>query len=48
MKWERPSYITINMNAEIGGYQEDDFEDRAPIPSDRSRATYVAIQNDSD
>ena len=33
MQWEKPSYIDINMNAEIGGYQED-FEEREPLPSD--------------
>jgi len=29
MKWERPGFIEIAMNAEIGGYQSD-FEDELP------------------
>lgn len=29
MKWERPSFIRIAMNAEIGGYQSD-FDDEVP------------------
>lgn len=31
MKWEKPSYIEINMNAEIGSYQEDEFREREPV-----------------
>jgi hypothetical protein len=30
MKWETPSFLDINMSAEIGGYQTD-FGDRDPI-----------------
>jgi hypothetical protein len=29
MKWERPGFVEIAMNAEIGGYQSD-FEDEMP------------------
>ena len=29
MKWETPSFIEINMSAELGGYQSD-FGDRDP------------------
>ena len=31
MKWEKPSYIEINMSAEIGGYQEDNSEEPIPV-----------------
>ena len=24
MSWEEPSFVEIDMNAEIGGYQQDD------------------------
>jgi hypothetical protein len=30
MNWETPSFVEINMSAEIGGYQSD-FGDREPI-----------------
>jgi hypothetical protein len=30
MKWETPSFVEINMSAEIGGYQSD-FGDRDPV-----------------
>jgi hypothetical protein len=29
MKWERPDFVEIGMNAEIGGYQSD-FSDGEP------------------
>ncbi|HTQ04580.1 MAG TPA: hypothetical protein VMI54_12020 [Polyangiaceae bacterium] len=29
MSWETPSFVEINMNAEIGGYNPD-FDDREP------------------
>lgn len=34
--WEEPSITEINMNAEIGAYQEDDAGDRPwePVVSD--------------
>jgi hypothetical protein len=49
MKWETPSFVEINMAAEIGGYGSD-FTDRdplgpvapsadAPIANDRAPAT---------
>jgi hypothetical protein len=28
MPWEKPSLVEIDMNAEIGAYQEDDGGDR--------------------
>jgi hypothetical protein len=28
MQWEQPSLVEIDMNAEIGAYQEDDAGDR--------------------
>ena len=30
MQWETPSFVEINMSAEIGGYQND-FGDREPV-----------------
>lgn len=30
MKWERPDFIEIAMNAEIGGYQSD-FDQENPV-----------------
>ena len=30
MKWETPTFVEINMSAEIGGYQSD-FDDRDPV-----------------
>jgi hypothetical protein len=30
MTWETPSFVEINMSAEIGGYQSD-FGDREPV-----------------
>jgi hypothetical protein len=33
MPWETPSYIELNMSAEIGGYQ-DEFDERAQQPDD--------------
>ena len=29
MQWETPTFVEINMSAEIGGYQSD-FSDRDP------------------
>lgn len=29
MKWERPAFVAIAMNAEIGGYQSD-FDEELP------------------
>jgi hypothetical protein len=31
MHWETPTFIEIDMNAEIGGYQGDDGDDYEPI-----------------
>jgi hypothetical protein len=30
--WESPSFIEVDMSAEIGGYQGDDVPDRNPDP----------------
>jgi hypothetical protein len=35
MTWEKPSFIEVEMSSEIGGYQEDDLEERVPVPTDR-------------
>lgn len=32
MKWERPDFVEIGMNAEIGGYQSDFGDSEAPGP----------------
>jgi hypothetical protein len=42
MKWERPDFVEIGMNAEIGGYQSDfgdgqPFGPHAPVLSSTSR-----------
>jgi hypothetical protein len=37
MKWETPSFVEINMSAEIGGYQSD-FDDREPVAPAAPRA----------
>jgi hypothetical protein len=31
MHWETPTFIEIDMNAEIGGYQGDDGGDYEPV-----------------
>jgi hypothetical protein len=36
MTWMTPAYTDINMSAEIGAYQ-DDFEERTPVPQNRTR-----------
>jgi hypothetical protein len=35
MEWEKPSYVEINMSAEIGGYQEEEFPEREPVSAAR-------------
>ena len=40
MSWETPVYREINMSSEIGAYQ-DDFEERRPVPTDRSQLVLV-------
>ena len=37
MKWETPSFVEINMSAEIGGYQTD-FGDEQPVGPAAPRA----------
>ncbi|MFI5307743.1 MAG: hypothetical protein ACHQ53_10345 [Polyangiales bacterium] len=29
MEWQTPSFVEIDMSAEIGAYQSDDFDTRA-------------------
>lgn len=36
MTWDPPQYLEINMNAEIGAYQ-DDFEERNLAPAQQLR-----------
>jgi hypothetical protein len=42
MKWETPSFVEINMSAEIGGYQSD-FGDRDP-----TEPVLEAVASDAD
>ena len=37
MKWETPTFVEINMSAEIGGYQSD-FEEQDPVGPAAPRA----------
>ncbi len=38
MPWEKPAIVEIDMNAEVGAYQEDDGGDRGdPIVRDVER-----------
>lgn len=37
MKWETPTFVEINMSAEIGGYQSD-FDDQQPVGPAAPRA----------
>jgi hypothetical protein len=32
--WEPPAIVEIDMNAEIGAYQQDDGDENVPIASD--------------
>jgi hypothetical protein len=46
MSWETPSFVEINMNAEIGGYNPD-FDEREPsepISSDEVSLTVSALE----
>jgi hypothetical protein len=48
MKWETPTFVEINMSAEIGGYQNDfDQQDpvapAAPRRDDRAAASAGAV-----
>ncbi len=38
MSWQSPEYVEIKMDAEIGSYQEDDFDPR-PGPDETRAAT---------
>jgi hypothetical protein len=35
MSWEKPSFREVNMNSEIGAYQEDFDDDRKPGDMER-------------
>jgi len=37
MKWETPTFVEINMSAEIGGYQSD-FDEQDPVAPAAPRA----------
>jgi hypothetical protein len=39
MKWEPPTFVEINMSAEIGGYQSD-FSDPDPVVPAAPRAEH--------
>jgi hypothetical protein len=39
MKWETPTFVEINMSAEIGGYQTDFGDDHEPAGPVVRRAT---------
>ncbi len=39
-KWETPSFVEINMSAEIGGYQSDS-DGRDPVGPAAPRAEYA-------
>jgi hypothetical protein len=43
MQWERPSYSEVNMNAEVGGYQ-DDFGRRGDPASGDQNAFSDSLQ----
>lgn len=47
MKWETPSFVEINMSAEIGGYQND-FGDRDPFGPAAPRSPSKAESDKSD
>jgi hypothetical protein len=44
MKWETPTFVEINMNAEIGGYggDFDDRDPRGPVVSDERQGSPAA------
>ena len=46
MKWEKPSFIDVPMNAEIGSYQDDFGGDDAP--SFVKRRASAALQRETD
>jgi hypothetical protein len=31
-EWQKPTFLELCMNAEIGAYQEDDGGEREPVP----------------
>ena len=47
MKWETPTFVEINMSAEIGGYQSD-FGDRDPMEPVVDVQVQVAAASDAD
>ena len=42
MRWERPSFVEVNMDAEIGGYQ-DDLGDPPDISDPRSQSPTIPV-----
>jgi len=46
MKWETPSFVEINMSAEIGGYQSD-FGDRDPMDPVATPARLKTVDSDA-
>jgi hypothetical protein len=47
MNWETPSFVEINMSAEIGGYQND-FGDRDPHGPAAPRSPSKTERDDRD
>ena len=48
MRWETPAYTEIEMNAEIGGYQDDFGEKRwDPDPESKASAAPAGASIDS-
>lgn len=47
MNWETPSFVEINMSAEIGGYQND-FGDRDPHGPAAPRTPDTCSRDDRD
>ena len=45
MRWEKPSFVEVNMDAEIGGYQ-DDLGDPPDISDPRSQSHTVPVDGE--
>jgi len=45
MRWEEPSFVEVNMDAEIGGYQ-DDLGDPPDISDPRSQSHTVPVDGE--
>ena len=46
MKWETPTFVEINMSAEIGGYQND-FDEQHPVGPAAPRAEAQPAADDA-